>query len=645
MKTTKIVFLMTNVLLTISATLFAQTLISIDPDNAIQGQNLSVTITGQDTHFKQGTNTGVWFSRGGSTINGDCPPHSSSDTILPANFNISVDAPCGSWDVSVWNSIDGTLTLSDGFTVVGNSPVLASISPIRAAQGQSLSVTITGLDTIFLDGIGTTDVWLSQGVLTINASGYSAFSNTSLSADFDIPADAVCGFWDVSVDDYYDGTLTLSNVFLIKINFDVWYVDNDAPNDPAPNNPDISDPLEDGSAEHPFDAIQEAIDWAYNGETVIVLEGTYTGTGNQNIDFLGKAITVRSTDPSAPCVVEATIIDCELSGRGFYFHSGENNDSLVSGLTILNGYASNGGGIYCSGSAPTISHCIIKNNEASSGGGICSDGEATGQSLALIDCIIAENIAEEGGGIYYRNNIPLIKNCVIAGNYAFGTSYAYGGGVSLFNSDLSIINSTIVGNIAEQYGGAIDCDSSNVTISNCIFWNNDALWGDALYLWEESTLAVEYSDIEGSQNSIHAASGSSVNWGAGMIDTYPHFAVDGYWDWGDWVDGDYHLKSDAGRWTGTGWVLDGVNSPCIDVGDPCAPVGVEPNPNGGRINMGAYGGTAEASKSPSGTIEPVCTGEIPGDANGDCKIDFEDFAIMAEHWLECNLDPLEACWE
>jgi L-ascorbate metabolism protein UlaG (beta-lactamase superfamily) len=65
------------------------------------------------------------------------------------------------------------------------------------------------------------------------------------------------------------------------------------------------------------------------------------------------------------------------------------------------------------------------------------------------------------------------------------------------------------------------------------------------------------------------------------------------------VDGDYHLKSQAGRWdpASQSWVKDDVTSPCIDAGDPNSPVGQEPEPNGGRINMGAYGGTKEASKS------------------------------------------------
>ena len=60
------------------------------------------------------------------------------------------------------------------------------------------------------------------------------------------------------------------------------------------------------------------------------------------------------------------------------------------------------------------------------------------------------------------------------------------------------------------------------------------------------------------------------------------------------------MKSQAGRWDPNGqtWVQDNVTSPCIDKGDPVSPVGDEPIPNGGIINMGAYGGTAQASMTP-----------------------------------------------
>jgi len=109
--------------------------------------------------------------------------------------------------------------------------------------------------------------------------------------------------------------------------------------------------------------------------------------------------------------------------------------------------------------------------------------------------------------------------------------------------------------------------------------------------------------------------------GEGNIDIDPLFAQPGYWaDVNDanivvepnepnavWIDGDYHLKSEAGRWdpVSKSWVVDDVTSPCIDTGDPNSPVGDEPEPNGGIINMGAYGGTAEASMSPAGAEEIV----------------------------------------
>ncbi len=529
---------------------------------------------------------------------------------------------------------------------------LVSITPNNALQHQVVSVEIAGQGTSFTQATQTIfTIWLQRGGTTINGTGLSHSTDTLLSADFDIPCDAPAGLWDVKV--YYplDGTLTLSNGFTINFRIPTLliYVDNDAPGDPAPYYTGVSDPLEDGSTEHPFDAIQEAIDWACDGETVIVLDGAYTGTGNRDIDFLGKAITVRSTDPTDPSVVESTIIDCEDSYRGFIFQNGEKNDSLLSGLTIINGFSSgNGGGIYCT-SAPTISHCVIKNNEANTGGGIHSDGQADGESIALIDSTVTENIAEVGGGICYRykyNIIPLIKNCVISGNYAYGTSYAYGGGVSLLSSNATIVNSTIVGNIAEKYGGAIDCESSDVTIRNCILWDNTALWGDALYLFDNSSVDITYSDIEGGQVSVHAASGSSVNWGTGIIEDYPNFAVDGYWDWGDWIDGDYHLRSTVGRYDTASqtWVNDVADSPCIDAGGPLDDIGVEPNPNGGIINIGAYGGTAEASKS-SAVGVPICINPPVFDTNDDCKIDLIDFVNIATEWLDCGLDIQSACWE
>jgi len=113
--------------------------------------------------------------------------------------------------------------------------------------------------------------------------------------------------------------------------------------------------------------------------------------------------------------------------------------------------------------------------------------------------------------------------------------------------------------------------------------------------------------------------------GEGNIDADPCFA--------DPNTGDYHLKSQAGRWLAdeARWVTDEATSPCIDLGDPMKPVGPESFPNGGRVNMGAYGGTEQASRSYFGA--PICETIIPGDINGDCRADFRDLVIMLSHWL------------
>ncbi|MHC4676183.1 MAG: hypothetical protein ACYTBZ_27140, partial [Planctomycetota bacterium] len=115
--------------------------------------------------------------------------------------------------------------------------------------------------------------------------------------------------------------------------------------------------------DHPFDAIQEAIDVVAIGGTVIVLEGTYTGSGNRDIDFEGKAFTLTSTDPEDPNVVAATIIDPNAAEEdqhcGFYFHSAEDSNSIVDGFTITRGYYFQGGGILCESSSPTIKNCTF----------------------------------------------------------------------------------------------------------------------------------------------------------------------------------------------------------------------------------------------------------------------------------------------
>ncbi|MDA3895449.1 MAG: right-handed parallel beta-helix repeat-containing protein [Desulfobacteraceae bacterium] len=156
-----------------------------------------------------------------------------------------------------------------------------------------------------------------------------------------------------------------------------------------------------------YTTIQAAIDVSVDGDTILVADGTYEGAGNVNSDFAGKAITVKSVNGPANC-----IIDGKNQNRGFYFHSGEGNNSVISGFTIKNGFSpSKGGGILFINSSPSIINCII--TEISFGYGLFCENS----SPSLNNCVVRNNIE---GGIYCENSSPVIMNCTISENAGIG---------------------------------------------------------------------------------------------------------------------------------------------------------------------------------------------------------------------------------
>jgi len=205
-------------------------------------------------------------------------------------------------------------------------------------------------------------------------------------------------------------------------------------------------------AERP--TIQAGIDSAIDGDTVLVADGIYTGEGNRDLDFKGKAITVTSENGPENC-----IIDCEGLGRAFYFHSKETATSIVSGFTITNSSAIDGyiGAICCIESSPVIRNNIITGNYA---GGIYCNVRA---APVIDNNIISENTTvANGGGISCISSSPTISNNTISKN----STTDRGGGISCNSSSPVIDNNIISENITGVAGGGISCWRSNPRISN-----------------------------------------------------------------------------------------------------------------------------------------------------------------------------------
>ncbi|MBI5116113.1 exo-alpha-sialidase [Candidatus Poribacteria bacterium] len=277
-----------------------------------------------------------------------------------------------------------------------------------------------------------------------------------------------------------------------------------------------------GASALPYCTINKAIEKAYDGDTIIVRDGTYVGAGNKNLGLGGKAITLRSE--SGP---ESCIIDCEGDGRAFHLHSDETADSVVDGFTIVNGSVTdNGGAILCEGASPTITNCIISSSEAYAGGGILVGGAA---APALTNCVITGNEASYGGGIYFSGcGGAILLNCTISDNMALA-----GGGISLYASSLTIENS-ILWNNAASYGASYGPEILVGATDNC------------------SSVAIGHSDVEGGASSVYVDPGCALDWdNATNIDADPLFVQPRYWDGVDWNMGDYRLS---------------CSSPCIDAG-------------------------------------------------------------------------------
>jgi len=215
--------------------------------------------------------------------------------------------------------------------------------------------------------------------------------------------------------------------------------------------------------------IQAAINAALDGDEVVVSPGTY----DESIDFLGKAITVRSTAPEDPAVVVATMLVLVGEGSVVRCVRGETATSILAGFVISSGSAASevgqggfGGGMLVVGSSPTVQLCTFYSNAAN-----------------------------QGGAISLTDSTSTISRCTFSGNLTFGD----GGALHAAKSTIAVTDCVFTGNFSTGAGSAVFASSSTVTMTRCLATANrfGGPVGSTVFVGTGSTVTLKDSRVCG----------------------------------------------------------------------------------------------------------------------------------------------------
>jgi len=551
----------------------------------------AVVGTSYSAHLKAtgGSSPYTW-----SVSNGSLPPGLILDSGSGIISGTPTNAGIYTFTATVTDKRDKSASKSFTITVTTGSTPLAIITSSlpMATEGVSYSATIeaTGGVTPYswgIIGLPSGLTWTQVGN-TLQIGGTPA-SGTSSDSPYSIVVYVIDSFSPVQSD---------SKTFSLVVSpSGDWYVD-------AVNGSDFNGGTSWGDA---FRTIARALTVATHGDTILVADATYYET---DLNFFGKRIRLKGVDYHSGGLTRP-VIDCQGSGRAFYFASGETKDSVIENFTIQNGRVEDtyGGAIVCeNNSSPTITNCVFEGNEAvdtngwwdnEGGGAICcknssnptiinctfSGNSVTGRGLygyggaifcgssspSILNCAFINNSADIYGGAIdcEDGSSPSITNCLFSGN---STQFA-GGAIACYNSSPTVTNCTFSGNLATgsySYGGATYCKSSTPTLNNCILWGNSASYsGNEIYIENlGSSCTLNYCCVD--NTGYGGVTGNIIENNCIFAD--PQFV--------DTANGDYHLED---------------TSPCIDAGDSSlVPAGVTTDLDGdhrivnGTVDIGAY---------------------------------------------------------
>jgi hypothetical protein len=350
-----------------------------------------------------------------------------------------------------------------------------------------------------------------------------------------------------------------------------------------------------------FPTIDAAIQYAQDQDVILLDDGTFTGPGNRDLSFHGKAITIRSASGTP----ETCVIDCQgwsgVPHRGISAIDLEGPGSVLSGLTIRNGYDLGfAGGLLCVRGSPTITDCVFRNCYGYLGGAVACQGDAApvfrrcrfeadtaaiGGAIAATDSTTASFIActfthngasieagaislqyraaltatdcvfEDNRGVYRGGALladdwttPVVTRCTFVGNASIGGGGAYccAGSHGIF------VGCTFQANAAPQ-GAQLCCGCSGVAdLDHCIL--TFGVHGPAVYCWSSGQAHLACCDVYGN------AAGDWVGYIAPQYGTAGNFSAD-------------PLFCDPGA----GDLTLHAGSPCLaghhPPGDPCGLIG------------------------------------------------------------------------